>query len=562
MRSRTAVRALVLVLSFVALGPTHARPVTPSAASDPTAPGPGRKAAAVPAARPAEAKTGDRRAEGPRKRDRRGALLSILERLGVGEGAIVADIGAGSGTDSMTLADAVGPMGIVYSEEIRKSHVERVGRRAREQGKTQIVPVLGRDDHPELPHGVVDLAYMHHVFHHMSKPREMVAALWWTLRPGGYMVIVDRAAGRGHDGIVASKVLETCCRAGFVLADRVDHLWYENEPYVLVFQRPRAAGTPDDTARDDAISVAESDEEVTIDNGALVAAVRRRGYVSGVAAGLLDKRTGARELGFGLHIMDFLLAPGWRDDGYLRDPKIHGNLPKHYVEGPQICTQAKELPVRVVRGGDFVAVQSSYTFKEGHNGFEPGSEWTQTIVFQAGARYFLSAEEIRCANTVEGLFYRIDMPGHLKHPIDVPGKVKDPTGDRFSEVYLSYLGAIPSSEFAEPFGPDERFLYRRGPGPGPERFIRAYRINVDGRPGPYLAGMTLDPAAPSEAWCHERGYVCFIQELHGRDVEKGETIGAAYVVGFFDSVEEMNVIYDRFRGKRRIVLTESGYELR
>ena len=33
-------------------------------------------------------------------------------------------------------------------------------------------------------------------------------------------------------------------------------------------------------------------------------------------AGLLDKKTKARDLGFGLHVMDFLLAPGWRDDGY------------------------------------------------------------------------------------------------------------------------------------------------------------------------------------------------------------------------------------------------------
>jgi hypothetical protein len=29
------------------------------------------------------------------------------------------------------------------------------------------------------------------------------------------------------------------------------------------------------------------------------------------------------------------LAPGWRDDGYTRERGLHGNLPKHYVEGPQ-----------------------------------------------------------------------------------------------------------------------------------------------------------------------------------------------------------------------------------
>jgi hypothetical protein len=80
-----------------------------------------------------------------------------------------------------------------------------------------------------------------------------------------------------------------------------------------------------------AIRVEETDEFVQIDTDALQARIRKKGYVSGVAAGsLLDRKTGAKDLGFGLHIMDFLMAPGWRDDDYTRDPKVHGNLPKHY----------------------------------------------------------------------------------------------------------------------------------------------------------------------------------------------------------------------------------------
>src|ERR1043166_7037226 len=97
-------------------------------------------------------------------------------------------------------------------------------------------------------------------------------------------------------------------------------------------------------AQSDAIKVQENDDEITIDTDALQAKIRKKGYVSGIAAGsFLDKKTGSRDAGFGLHIMDFLLAPGWRDDGYSRDPQVHGKLPKHYIEGPQICTQAKEL---------------------------------------------------------------------------------------------------------------------------------------------------------------------------------------------------------------------------
>ena len=61
-------------------------------------------------------------------------------------------------------------------------------------------------------------------------------------------------------------------------------------------------------------------DAIEIETDALVARIQTKGYVSGIAAGgLLDKKTEARDLGFGLHIMDFLMAPGWRDDGYSRD---------------------------------------------------------------------------------------------------------------------------------------------------------------------------------------------------------------------------------------------------
>src|SRR5882672_7237905 len=114
---------------------------------------------------------------------------------------------------------------------------------------------------------------------------------------------------------------------------------------------------------DTPIKVQETDTYVQIDTDALQARISKKGYVSGVAAGTLhDKKTGARDIGFGLHIMDFLMSPGWRDDDYTREPKIHGNLPKHYVEGPQICTQAKELKPEVIKGKDFVAVRLRYKF--------------------------------------------------------------------------------------------------------------------------------------------------------------------------------------------------------
>ena len=158
--------------------------------------------------------------------------------------------------------------------------------------------------------------------------------------------------------------------------------------------------------------------------------------------------------------------------------------PSTTSKGPQICTQAKELKPEVIRGKDFVAVKLQFTFTKPAKGFKAGSTWEQTLVFQPGVRYVLSSEQITSVNDVDDLFYRIDMPGHVKH--------KD--GDTFDSVYLSYLDKpIPAAEFKDDFAPDDKFLYQRDDGKIPERMIRAYQVKVDGKPGPWLAGHDARP---------------------------------------------------------------------
>jgi len=206
----------------------------------------------------------------------------------------------------------------------------------------------------------------------------------------------------------------------------------------------------------------------------------------------------------------------------------------------------------IIRGEDFVAIRLEFRFTKPAKGFKAGSRWQQTLVFLPDTRYVLCAESITSVNDVDDLLYRIDMPGHIKHK----------NGDSFEQVYLSYHGLIPAKEFAKDFAPDERFLYQRKEGKVPERFIRAYQIKQDGKHGPWLAGMTLDPSAAVEAWCHQRGYVCFIEELHGRRVKAGETFGAAYVVGYFDNIADMEKTYDRYKGATHIEVSEKRFLLK
>ena len=75
--------------------------------------------------------------------------------------------------------------------------------------------------------------------------------------------------------------------------------------------------------------------------------------------------------------------------------------------------------------------------------------------------------------------------------------------------------------------------------------------------------MTLDPRDVCEAWCHQRDYVCMIEEIGGRPIKPGESFGAAFIVGFFDSLDEMHDVYDRYAAHNRldVALDGSGWQL-
>ena len=295
-----------------------------------------------------------------------------------------------------------------------------------------------------------------------------------------------------------------------------------------------------------------ADERIVIETDRVKAEVWPNGYVSGVKANtFVDKKTGARDGSFGLDIVDFLLepGPGKGESHYHYGDKLHGDIPKHYVELPQICTQARHIDSEFVVGADFVAVRQWWRWTQAAPGLKAGSLWEQTLVFPMGRRWFLASDRVQVVNDYREVFLRIDLPGHLKHK----------GGDTFEEVYLSYEGRIPASDFLEDYPPDARHLYQRGKQALPQRMIRARKIRGAGKP--WLAGMTLDPAIVSEAWCHQRGYVCFIQEIGRLPTRAGDSFAAAYAIGYFDSIQGMEEVFDRYRGFTSLAATQDYWLL-
>ena len=292
----------------------------------------------------------------------------------------------------------------------------------------------------------------------------------------------------------------------------------------------------------------EIEDGVKIETDCHQTAVTPKGkYRTGVLGGtFLDKKTGARDLGHGLNVTDFPCIPPtsreWEQPPNL-DPMVYGtrrlSVP---VEGPQLCTASDlELDYDVAQEETFVLIHQWFTFTKQDE--TPGSRWDEWLLFPDGKRFFFAFNKLTSGDRYPKLSLCGDWPGHIK-------------GDDFENIYLSYHGVILKDELSEDLPPDEKFLYQRDLDGVPERMIRAYQIKVNGKPGPWLASMTLDPAMIWQGWCHRRGYICLIGFLGGIDVMPGDSFSNVNLVGYFDSIDEMNQIYDRYKCSKPIAITD------
>ena len=129
----------------------------------------------------------------------------LVEALDLKPGAIVADIGAGSGYFSWRMARKVGPTGQVYAVEIQQPMLDLLMANMRRRQVGDIVrPALGTVQDPKLPEASVDLILLVDVYHELDYPYEMTQAMVRALKPGGRLVLVEY---RGEDPAVPIKPL-------------------------------------------------------------------------------------------------------------------------------------------------------------------------------------------------------------------------------------------------------------------------------------------------------------------------------------------------------------------
>jgi SAM-dependent methyltransferase len=115
----------------------------------------------------------------------------VLAVLGLREGDVVADLGAGSGFYTRRMARLVAPSGSVYAVDIQPEMLEILGRSIEEEGLDNVVPVLGEADDARLPEGTVDWILLVDVYHEFGNPEAMLRSMRASLAEGGRIALLE-----------------------------------------------------------------------------------------------------------------------------------------------------------------------------------------------------------------------------------------------------------------------------------------------------------------------------------------------------------------------------------
>jgi ubiquinone/menaquinone biosynthesis C-methylase UbiE len=118
----------------------------------------------------------------------------LLDLLGITEGDVVADVGAGVGFFSLRAAERVGPTGKVLAVDVQPGMVDGLRMMIKRFGHDNIVPILGRVDDPKLPTDSVDHVLIVIAYHEFSHPVEMMRHLRQAMKRDAQMLIVEYKA--------------------------------------------------------------------------------------------------------------------------------------------------------------------------------------------------------------------------------------------------------------------------------------------------------------------------------------------------------------------------------
>lgn len=165
----------------------------------------------------------------------------IMDALGIGEGSVVADLGAGGGWFTVRLARRVGPNGLVFAQDVQRQMLEAIKRRVGREGLRNVEYVQGSFDDPRLPRGRLDAVLIVDAYHELANPIALLRNVSASLKPTGRICIIGFTLEGGGPGPPMNqrksqeRVIKEARQAGLRLVNRINRDSFLEFNYMLIF---------------------------------------------------------------------------------------------------------------------------------------------------------------------------------------------------------------------------------------------------------------------------------------------------------------------------------------
>ena len=164
---------------------------------------------------------------------------AIMDTIGVKEGMVIGEAGAGEGYFTFWLSKRVGETGKIYANDIKKSVLDKIKKRCEREGIGNIKTIVGKQNDPLFPKGELDMVVMMLAFHEFENHARWLDNVKPSMKSNATLVIIERdpektGSGYGHF-MKKDEILETVKKANFELVRIETFLKNDN---IFIFRLP------------------------------------------------------------------------------------------------------------------------------------------------------------------------------------------------------------------------------------------------------------------------------------------------------------------------------------
>ena len=168
-------------------------------------------------------------------RDERLHINRVMDILGISQGKIVADIGAGSGWFTVRAARRVGSTGFVFAVDINPEAIRYIDHRIQEENLHNVKTIRSKGDDPLLPVRRIHAVLLLKTYHEVSTPVALLRNLRRSLADGAKVGIIDRNGNGENHGVGREIVIREAAEAGYQLREQYDFVKADGMDYFLLF---------------------------------------------------------------------------------------------------------------------------------------------------------------------------------------------------------------------------------------------------------------------------------------------------------------------------------------